>query len=654
MVKRILSFVLSVILLIPVLAVPASAGEVTHFSDVTDQTTASTIEVLRLMGVLDGYADGTFRPAGQLTRAQFCKMATYATDSEASLGKYRTSTIFPDVKPSHWAAAYINLAAKGKGIIAGYPDGSFCPDRTVTVGQAVTILLRLLGYKDEEVGGVWPDSYMAAGAEIGLTEGIAASGNTPLTRAQAARLFLNLLNAKKNGGGTLYALSEETQLYSLDGATGELKTAAGTYKLAHPVSATSLIGNKGRVVLNAGGEALTFLPAIHTASGIANAAIVIQADRSAAGLSDLAGSTNYTLYKNGIQTGAGALRKYDVASYYPANNSIRVCDTRVTVYYEACEPSPEAPTVIRVLGGTQLSVLPTAMESLAKFKPGQQMTILLTADGQVAAAIDPVATVRDNAIAVVSDTGSIELLCGVSRIPLAAAAEEKYRNQVVHISSSAKDAVTLSVYDNGVFDDLDIDSKQLGNKKLAENVLIFDAGKQVTLSQLTGGTIPKESITAARTNWAGDIDLLVLNGGLETGVIYGKAVVRRFTEKGENGKEQEVSTLEILYGGKTTGVLKTGYAMFANNGDYVAATMKNGSIVGMTVLTKLKDVSNDSWVGTGSVLVGGKSYVVPQTVLCYNLDSGDWVTLEQAQAYAKSANLYVQDGIVRIVEVLRK
>ena len=62
--------------------------------------------------------------------------------------------MFPDVKPSHWAAAYINMAAKGKNIIAGYADGLFHPDRTVTVGQAVTILLRMLGYKDEDVGGV--------------------------------------------------------------------------------------------------------------------------------------------------------------------------------------------------------------------------------------------------------------------------------------------------------------------------------------------------------------------------------------------------------------------------------------------------------------------------------------------------------------------
>ena len=116
------------------------------------------------------------------------------------LSRHRV-TVFPDVKPSHWAASYINMAAKGKTIISGYPDGKFHPERPVTVGQAVTILLRMLGYKDENVGGVWPDSYMAVGATIGLTDGVGTNGNAPLTRGQAAKLFLNLLRAEKQDGG---------------------------------------------------------------------------------------------------------------------------------------------------------------------------------------------------------------------------------------------------------------------------------------------------------------------------------------------------------------------------------------------------------------------------------------------------------------------
>jgi hypothetical protein len=64
-------------------------------------------------------------PGNTLTRAQFCKMAVYALNAGSEVGQYRATTIFPDVKPSYWAAGYINLAAKGKSIIAGFADGYF-------------------------------------------------------------------------------------------------------------------------------------------------------------------------------------------------------------------------------------------------------------------------------------------------------------------------------------------------------------------------------------------------------------------------------------------------------------------------------------------------------------------------------------------------
>ena len=158
--KRFWSFLLAAVMALSLLVLPAGAADVARFSDVTDRNTIMAVESLRLMGVLDGYDDSTFRPGAALNRAQFCKMAVYAMNGEDELGLYSSVTIFPDAKPSHWASAYINMASR-KGVIAGYPDGKFHPERSVTVGQAVTILLRMLGYKDENIGGVWPASYMA-------------------------------------------------------------------------------------------------------------------------------------------------------------------------------------------------------------------------------------------------------------------------------------------------------------------------------------------------------------------------------------------------------------------------------------------------------------------------------------------------------------
>lgn len=650
--KRFWAALLTIMMAVSALTFPAGAVETVGFPDVSDPATSLSIETLRLMGVLDGYGDGTFRPANQLTRAQFCKMAAYVMDGSAELGKYRTVTIFPDVKPSHWAATYINFAAKGRSVIAGFADGKFHPERAVTVGQAVTILLRLLGYKDEEVGGVWPDSYMAVGAEIGLTDGVGSSGSAALTRAQAAKLFLNLLDAEKDGGGTLYTLSKETQLYSVDGSTGTMKTAEGTYEMVHPVSSTSLVESSGRVVLNEKGKALTFLPATGGSGGISNAAVVIYADRATAGLSELAGTSNYTLYKNGIPIGIGDLRKNDVATYNPDTNSIRVCDTRVSVYYESCEPRPDAPTTIQVLGGTTFSVLPTAMDSLAAFKPGEQMTLLLTADGQVAAAVENSSAARSNAMGIVSGDGAIELLCGNMRIPISAKADAKYHGQVVRISASKKDEVNLYIASGRVSGDLDTSARVLESKKLAENVMIFDAGEQTTLAAISAGVVKESQITYARTNWAGNVDLIVMNGGLSGTVIYGKAVVREETREDWFGA-YTVKCVKIECGNNQyTDELETGYAV--RNGEYVAATIKDGRYTSLSTLTRLNGVSSSSWVGKGSVLFAGRSYSVPVNVLCYNLDSKDWVTLEQALAYSNTANLYTKDGVVHIVEVTYK
>ena len=83
--KRLLAWLLTVTMIIPALVLPAGAASTTRFSDISNPNTAVTIETLRLMGVLDGYSDGTFRPDGKLTRAQFCKMAAYMMDALAAL-----------------------------------------------------------------------------------------------------------------------------------------------------------------------------------------------------------------------------------------------------------------------------------------------------------------------------------------------------------------------------------------------------------------------------------------------------------------------------------------------------------------------------------------------------------------------------------------
>ena len=661
--KRILTWLLAVGMLASLLTVPAGAANATRFSDVADNYTATAIETLRLMGVLDGYSDGTFRPNAALTRAQFCKMAVYAMDGSSELGRYSTVTIFPDVKPSFWASSYINMAAK-KSIIAGFADGKFKPNQTVTAGQAVTILMRGLGYKDENMGGVWPQGYMAEAKTCGLLKSTGiTSAYSALTRGQAAKLFLNLFEAKRGTGeGAVVLFSftpekEEVYLTNLDAGKGTITVSGNSkpYTMAHPVTSTSLIGSKGKVVLNGAGEILTFLPITGT-SGISNAAVIIGANGSALGLDSLTGGSGYTIYKNGSPASAADLKKYDVATYSAATNSVVVCDTKVSVYYEDCTPSPSNPTTITVLGGTELNVLPTAVESLSQFKPGQQMILLLTADGQVAGAVAPnTSGARSNALAVVDGSGGMQLICGSTLVKINGSGSG-YENSVVSISGVKPDrngngALSLRAVSGKVSGDLDVQAGTLGGKKLAANAMIFDGGKQVALAELSKSGVRASQISYARTNWAGEVDLIVLNNSQSDNEIYGRAVVE-YTRDPVTGEKSD-QTITIEYGNDQ----KTGKINSANNvstGTFVAVKLNKAGTMftSFDTMSKLSKVSSGAWIGKTAVNYGGRTYEVPSDVQCYNADTGKWMEdLDAAKNYGGTMNLYACDGVIRIVEV---
>ncbi len=647
--KRILTWLLAISMLGSLLTVPAGAAAVTKFSDVSDSYTATAVETLRLMGVLDGYGDGTFRPDTVLNRAQFCKMAVYAMDGSGELGRYSTVTIFPDVKPSHWASAYINMAAR-KGIISGFADGKFKPGQTVTAGQAVTILMRGLGYKDEDMGGVWPQSYMAEAQTNGLLKSTGiTSAYAGLTRAQAAKLFLNLFEAKHGKSETLlfnYNVGkDEVYLTAVDGGKGTMTAGGKTYTMAHPVTSTSLIGSKGKAVLNSAGEILTFLP-ITGSNGVSNAAVIIGANGSVAGLDSLAGSTSYNIYKNGSPATAADLKRYDVATYASATNSIIVSDTRVSVYYEDCKPSPSSPATITVLGGKELNVLPTAVDSLSKLKPGKQIVLLLTADGQVAGAEDANNTgARGNAMAVVSEKGDVQLVCGGALLNIGTASE--YAGQVVSVYAD-KSGLKLNKISGGVGGDLLPKEGTLGGRKLADNVMLFDGGRQIALSELSQTGVNSGRISYARTNWAGQVDLVVLNNGLEADMIFGRAVVRS-EHNAETGKESRQISIETA--GKTYGPISSGNNV--STGDFVAVELNRAGTMftSFAAMSKLSNVSSSAWIGKTAVNFGSRTYEVPSNVQCYNDDTGKWMTLDDAKAYGGTMNLYVYDGVVRIVEV---
>lgn len=112
----------------------------TGFTDILpDAPYAEAVKKLVDFGIINGYEDGTFKPEGEVTRAEMCKMINLTlgyTDFEGV-------EAFPDVAPTNWYYTYA-LAAKKAGYVEGYEDNTFRGSNNITRQEVCAILNRLL------------------------------------------------------------------------------------------------------------------------------------------------------------------------------------------------------------------------------------------------------------------------------------------------------------------------------------------------------------------------------------------------------------------------------------------------------------------------------------------------------------------------------
>ena len=108
------------------------------FSDVAkSHWAANYIGYMQQFGIITGYADGSFRPDASVTRAEFAAIASrFERLTEGTKS-------FSDVPSSHWAAKYINFAAT-RGWVNGYADGTFQPNNSITRAEVAAVTCRLL------------------------------------------------------------------------------------------------------------------------------------------------------------------------------------------------------------------------------------------------------------------------------------------------------------------------------------------------------------------------------------------------------------------------------------------------------------------------------------------------------------------------------
>lgn len=182
--KRVLALLSALCLAISLCAVPAGAAE------------DAALQTIRSLGIMQGDENGNLNLDQSVTRAQFVTMMTNASSYKDTISMSGSGySLYKDVKSSHWASEYIRVAVNA-GWFNGYIDGTFRPDQTITLEEACTALLRLLGYDNSTLGGSFPTAQLTKAASLGLRDQLSAVQGQTLTRRDCVTLFYNLLTAK--------------------------------------------------------------------------------------------------------------------------------------------------------------------------------------------------------------------------------------------------------------------------------------------------------------------------------------------------------------------------------------------------------------------------------------------------------------------------
>ena len=195
--RKFLSLVLALVMMMSLVTINAGAKE---FTDGKDITYDEAVDVISTVKVVDGYANGSFNPGGNLTRGAAAKIIcnlilgpTTAAELHADTAPYR------DVPVSHDFAGYIAYCQK-EGIISGYADGSFRPGGTLTGYAFMKMLLGALGYDaeiEQYTGPNWSINVAKRAIGIGLNKGLEKTFNGVdyITREEACLYAFNTLQA---------------------------------------------------------------------------------------------------------------------------------------------------------------------------------------------------------------------------------------------------------------------------------------------------------------------------------------------------------------------------------------------------------------------------------------------------------------------------
>jgi len=205
--------------------------------DISGTQYEEAAEVLGALGIMVGDAEsGMFRPDDNILRSEMAKVSVYSVGLEDVAAGITSLTRFPDVVENHWANGAINVADQ-QGMVIGDDVGTFRPDDNVLFQEAVTIMVRALGYEPQaSTNGGYPNGYMITASSIQLLKGISAAATAPAKRGDIAQLVFNALTINMMeqtgfGSNVSYEVGDKTLLFdrlNVEKGYGQIKGTSET------------------------------------------------------------------------------------------------------------------------------------------------------------------------------------------------------------------------------------------------------------------------------------------------------------------------------------------------------------------------------------------------------------------------------------------
>ncbi|OBZ10277.1 Ig-like domain-containing protein [Bacillus sp. FJAT-26390] len=183
-----------------------------EFKDTNSHWAGATVHIFVKLGIVNGYEDGSFHPNASITRAEFATIIAKVFDLSAMGDKNKLSDV-----SDHWASASI-AALIESGIISGYEDGTFKPNKEISRAEIISIISKIIDLKAvntasapafTDIDGAWNKDQIKQAAAAGIING-AGDGqfapNKPSSRAEALTIVLHTLQTNADLKALLEAI----------------------------------------------------------------------------------------------------------------------------------------------------------------------------------------------------------------------------------------------------------------------------------------------------------------------------------------------------------------------------------------------------------------------------------------------------------------